>query len=256
MNCGLIFLHPKPARDVLIRNYENYLPADPEEISQWERMMRPVVVRSAQLIEGQSEPGRGRLLDIGSGYGFFLQEMKRRGWQVEGIEVSPAGRRYAQDKWGIHVYSKPLEDIGFPRNAFDVITLFYVVEHVHDPLGLLREVNRVLKPGGLVLLRWPHSTPIVRVLGPLSRKLDLYHTPYHLYDFSPRTMKRLLNLSGFEDIQTRVGGHTLPHEVPARWCSVLFSLLGEALSLLTSGHVLLPGISKTTTAFSPRRKAK
>jgi len=69
-------------------------------------------------------------------------------------------------------------------------------------------------------------------------------------------MKRILNLSGFEDIQTRVGGHTLPHEVPARWCSVFFSLLGEVLSFLTLGHVLLPGISKTTTAFSPRRKAK
>jgi len=109
LNCGLVLLHPRPTQRALLENYENYLPVQPEEIKKWGMMMRPVVLRSADLIESESKSGKGSLLDIGCGYGFFLQEMKSRGWQVEGIEVSRTGRRYARDKWHVPVHSRPLE---------------------------------------------------------------------------------------------------------------------------------------------------
>lgn len=254
LDCGLVCLHPRPSPQALMENYQNYLPVQPEEISRWKMMMKPVVDKSADLIESRTKTGRGRLLDIGCGYGFFLQEMKSRGWQVEGIEISSSGRQYARDKWDIHVYSQPLEDLAFPDSSFDITTLFYVIEHIHDPMGLFGEVQRVLKPGGLVLLRWPHSTPIVKVLGPMSRKLDLYHTPYHLFDFSPKTIKKLLMLSGFEEIETMIGGHTLASRRLNRWGSILFGRLGEAICFLSGGKILLPGISKTTLAFKPSQR--
>jgi len=248
LNCGLVLLHPRPTQRALLENYEDYLPVQPEEINRWGMMMKPVIRRSADLIESGSKSGKGRLLDIGCGYGFFLHEMKSRGWQVEGIEVSRTGRRYARDKWDVPVHSRPLEDLGLPENAFDVVTLFYVIEHVLDPPVLLAEVRRVLKPGGLVLLRWPHSTPIVSVLGPFSGRLDLYHTPYHLYDFSPKTIDKLLVLSGFCRIQTMIGGYTRPSPRLARWASTAFGQLGEALYFLSCGNILLHGVSKTTLA--------
>ena len=77
----------------------------------------------------------------------------------------------------------PVASLQRPGNEFDVITLFYVIEHLVDPADMLQSVFHLLKPGGLVLLRWPHTTPIVRLLGPFARKLDLYHTPYHLSTF-------------------------------------------------------------------------
>ena len=89
----------------------------------------------------------------------------------------------------MEVFAEPLKNLQLPGDTFDVVTLLYVIEHVLEPLDLLKAVKRILKPKGLVLLRWPHSTPIVRLLGPLSRKLDLYHTPYHLYDFSLKTIE-------------------------------------------------------------------
>ena len=249
LNCGLVSLHPKPSPEELMKNYQNYLPNQPDEITKWERMMKQVMVRSANLIECRVRTGKGRLLDVGCGYGFFLKEMKSRHWQVEGIEVSELGRKYAQENWGIHVYSGLLEDLTLPDNYFDVTTLLYVIEHVPDPLGLLTEVKRILKPDGLILLRWPHTTPIVRILGPLSRKLDLYHTPYHLYDFSPRVIRRALLRSGFKEVETRIGGYTRPPQRLGQWTSAVFGQLGEALNSLSRGKILFPGISKTTLAY-------
>jgi SAM-dependent methyltransferase len=249
LNCDLVSLHPRPTPKILMKNYEDYLPVQPEEIKAWEIMMKPVIDKSADLIESRTKSHRGRLMDIGCGYGFFLQEMKCRGWKVEGIEISQIGRQFVWEKWDIYVHSQALENLAFPENSFDVITLFYVIEHVLDPLGLLIEVKRVLKPGGLILLRWPHSTPIVRLLGPLSQKLDLYHTPYHLYDFSPSTMEKMLSYCGFREIETIIAGNTKPSNRFNRWVSVILGQVGEALSYLSGGHFLLPGISKTTLAI-------
>ncbi len=249
LNCGLVSLHPRPTVQELMKNYEDYLPTPSEEIDKWEKMVKQIIDKSADLIESRINPGRGKLLDVGCGYGFFLKEMKLRGWDVEGVEVSQTGRQYSQDKWNIHVYSQPLEDLDIPENSFDVVTLFYLIEHVNDPLVLLREVNRILKPGGLILLRWPHTTPIVRILGPLSRKLDLYHTPYHLYDFSPETMKMLLAITDFKNVETIIGGYTLPPREIYQLASMIFGGLGEAVYFLSGRNILLPGVSKTTLAF-------
>lgn len=234
-----------------MKNYQVYLPRQPEEIRKWEIMMKPVFDKSADLIESRTRTDRGRLLDIGCGYGYFLQDMKCRGWKVEGIEVSEVGRDFVRETWDIQVYAEPLESLALPENLFDVVTLFYVIEHVDNPLALLREVNRILKPGGLVFLRWPHSTPIIRILGPFSGKLDLYHTPYHLYDFSPSTMEKMLESCGFKETKTMIVGNTRPSKKLDRWTSVIFGEVGEAVYYLSRGHLLLPGISKTTLATKP-----
>ena len=83
--------------------------------------------KSSRLIESEKEGRAGKLMDIGCGYGFFLGEMKSRGWQVQGIEVSNTGRQYTLDKWGIQVHSKALEELSISENFFDVVTLFYEI---------------------------------------------------------------------------------------------------------------------------------
>ena len=248
-SCKLVSLHPRPTPRMLMEQYRDYLPDRPEDIGQWEAMMKPVVAESANLIVSRSKTGGRTILDIGCGYGFFLHQMKSRGWQATGIEVSATGRQYARQKFGIHVFSEPLQNLSLAESAFDVVTLFYVIEHVFDPLDLLRRTHRVLKPGGLVLLRWPHTTPLVRMLGPLSKKLDLYHTPYHLYDFSPKTIATMLHLSGFKSIETLIAGHTLPAGRLNRWSSRVFGRLGDCFSAISNGRILLPGVSKTTLGF-------
>jgi len=247
-SCGLVCLCPRPGQQELLKNYADYLPPGDKEIRQWEQMMRPVIRTSADMIEKKFSPRRGKLLDIGCGYGFFLQEMKSRGWDVAGVEISKTGRQHAQKFFGIHAYDEPLEKLQLRKQSFDAVTLFYVVEHVANPEALLHAVQRLLRPGGLLLLRWPHSTPIVKMLGPLAGRLDLYHTPYHLYDFSPQTIKKLLERTGFRDITTMIAGYTLPPAPAPRMASCIFGSLGEVLSSITHGKLLLPGVSKTTLA--------
>jgi len=175
--------------------------------------------------------------------------MARRGWAVEGIEVSRPGRQYARETLGLSIHSKPLEEMDFPEACFDVVTLFYVIEHVHDPGLILKEVFRILKPGGMVLLRRPHSTPVIKILGPFAKRFDIYHTPFHLYDFNPRAMQRLLEVSGFTDVRNMIAGFTLPGKRFYRWFSVIFGKIAEAFYSFSDGRLLLPGVSKTTIGF-------
>ncbi|UCD33221.1 MAG: class I SAM-dependent methyltransferase [Desulfobacterales bacterium] len=248
-NCGLISIHPRPTFQVIMECYRNYLPDQAVEIDKWKKMMEPVNHQSADLIEARTKHKKGKLFDIGCGYGFFLQEMNIRGWQVSGLEISKTGRQFARNTMDLTVFSEPLEHLSLPNNAFDVVTLFYVIEHVLDPLLLLKEINRILKSNGLVLIRWPHTTPIVKILGPLSKKLDLYHTPFHLYDFSLNTMASFLAYAGFSSIETVITGHTRPSGRLNRYSSMLFGRISDALFSLSRGKILLPGISKTTLAI-------
>lgn len=247
-DCNLISIHPRPNLQALMQCYRNYLPQRAPEIDKWGKMMAPVNRKSAEVIEARAGGKKGELFDIGCGLGFFLQEMNHRGWQVSGLEISKTGRQFIKKRLGLAVYSEPLEQLSLPDGMFDVVTLFYVVEHVIDPLLLLTEIRRILKPDGFVLIRWPHTTPVVKLLGPLAKKLDLYHTPFHLYDFSPDTMEKLLRRAGFTSVETIMAGHTRPDAKLDRYVSTFFGHISDTLFALSKGKILLPGVSKTTIA--------
>jgi SAM-dependent methyltransferase len=175
--------------------------------------------------------------------------MAARGWRAIGIEPVGSGRCFARHNFGLDIRPGPLENAGMAEKTFDLVSLFYVIEHLPDPLATVRHVHRLLKPGGMILLRWPHTTPLVQLLGPLSRGLDLYHTPYHLFDFSPASMRHMLDCSGFERVETVPGGYTLPPKRLKRWISQISAVTAEGLFRLSGRSWLLPGISKTTVAF-------
>jgi len=244
--CRTVALHPRPDEARLLASYEDYLSPAPAAAAAWEAMTAPVVLRAAHLLKTRCA-GR-RLLDIGCGYGFFLKKMQDIGWQVQGVEVSAVGRHYARRRLGLRVKAGPLKTLEAPSDRFDAVTLFYVIEHLRDPLGLLRRVHALLRPAGIVMIRWPHSTPIVKLFGPLARHFDLYHTPYHLYDFNPESLAILLRKAGFAAVETFIGGHTLPAKAGYRLSSVFFGRAAEALCRLSGNRWLLPGVSKTTVA--------
>ena len=246
LRCSFVYQNPRPPQRELLNAYQTYLPTGEEEIEAWERMMEPVFRRGADLIERHIP--HGRLLDVGSGYGFFLALMQARGWEVQGLEVSPTGAEYGRTRWGLPILSQPWEEALFPEGAFDVVTAFYVIEHLPDPLAFLREVHRIVRPGGMILLRYPHTTPIKTILSLMRIRNRLYHLPFHLSDFSPRTMHRALEQTGFNKIETIIGGFTAPVESAGRWAGLIFGNVAEVICHLFRGKILVPGVSKTTIA--------
>jgi SAM-dependent methyltransferase len=247
LSCQFIYLNPRPTEESLFRFYQHYLPEEGPSIQAWQKMMHPVFKRAATLI--QQSKRKGNLLDVGAGFGFFLSEMKNRGWEVMGVEISQKAMDYMRDVLKLEIHLGPLERIGFPENHFDVVTSFYVIEHLLNPMSFLQECHRILKPGGVLLLRYPHTTPIKNVLRFFRVENRLYDLPAHLSDFSPRIIQRCLEKMGFGECHHLIGGYTLPNDLKKRTASVLFGSLSEYLFLLSGKKILLPGVSKTVLAF-------
>lgn len=246
-SCQFIYLNPRPTSEFLLRFYQDYLPENGSSIKAWQRMMESVFKKAANLIQQYKE--KGELLDVGSGFGFFLSEMKNRGWDVTGIEISQKAMDYSRNVFGLTIHPGPMEKVGFPDNYFDAVTGFYVIEHLPYPMAFLRECHRILKPGGLLLLRYPHTTPIKNLLQIFGIKNRLYDLPAHLSDFSPKMIQRCLERIGFGKCQHLIGGYTFPGDPGKRTASILFGSLSEALFYLSGKRFLLPGVSKTILAF-------
>lgn len=247
LGCAFVFVTPVPDEQFLRLHYQKYLPAEEFRIAQWRAMMSEVFQISLDIIEKKSNYLKGSLLDIGCGYGFFLEKARQRGWRVFGIEPCEHARVYAKSK-SLDIEAGNLFDRKYNDEIFDVVTLFYVLEHLPEPSRYLKEIYRILKPGGLLLVRVPHTTPIVKILKAFGVQNKLYDAPSHLSDFSSRTLAMALEKTGFNDIHTFPGGATRPHPLGARIISYSSGLLADFLYIISAKRLLVPGVSKTTIA--------
>ena len=130
-------------------------------------------------------PASGRLLDVGCAAGFFLAEA-RAFYEVQGVELSDWSSAYARDQLGLPVITGTLQQAALPAASFDIVTLWDVIEHVPDPIPLLAEAARVLRPGGRLVL----STGDWGSAYAQARQADwhLMTPPWHLSFFSRATM--------------------------------------------------------------------
>ena len=194
--------------------------------------------------------GPPRLLDVGCGYGGFVSLMRDRGWDAEGVDPSPTTVAVASAK-GIPVRLGTLDEFSRLGTAYRAITMFYVLEHLFDPMSALRKVFTLLEPGGVLLVRVPDTTPVVRLLSPFGLGDGLYDPPFHLFDFPPRVLTMMLAEAGFGKIRTFPGRNTIPPRLVPRLATMMFGALARGLFAGTGGRFLLPGVSKTTIARKP-----
>ena len=123
------------------------------------------------------------MLDVGCATGIFLDGMRSLGWQAQGVEPSQVAADYAQQRFGLDVFQGRLEDAGFADASFDAVTLWDVLEHVHEPRQVLDEIARILRPGGVLVLSLPNPDSLeARLIGRFWLGWDL---PRHLNLFRP-----------------------------------------------------------------------
>lgn len=142
------------------------------------------------------EPFRktGRILDVGCSAAFFLHLAQRRGWKAQGVEIAPWAAEFSRRELGVDVFNGVLEDANFESDAFDVVFSSHVMEHIGQPLPLLREMARVLRPGGAHVTVVPTQFSSPSWL--LARRFYGDRPPLHVSFYSPRTYAAFLAKAG------------------------------------------------------------
>jgi SAM-dependent methyltransferase len=149
--------------------------------------------RCKQIETRKSSPGQ--VLDIGCATGNFLRAMKDRGWSVTGVEPNHDAANYARQAHAIDVHTGTIESADLPDNAFDVVTMWDVFEHVLDPRATLEEISRVIKPGGLLAIGTPNPKSLeARLFG---QNWAGWDRPRHTYIYYPEVLFRYLADYGF-----------------------------------------------------------
>jgi 2-polyprenyl-3-methyl-5-hydroxy-6-metoxy-1,4-benzoquinol methylase len=188
--CGLQYLNPRLRSDVVIEGYS--AGTDEVFVSQAAGRER-TFAKGLKLIESL-RPNRGRLLDVGTAGGSFLAVARDAGWDVEGCEPNRWMSEWAGQHYGIKVFPGTIFDMKLPDSSFDVVTLWDVLEHTPDPRSVLEECNRVLKPGGLLVVNYPDiSSSIAKLMG----RRWVFLLSVHLYYFTPKSLTDMLSKIGF-----------------------------------------------------------
>jgi len=215
-DCRLLWLDPRPLEDDIHVAYATYYthtkPGETRSLkARLLSMLLGILTRSVMLFSGLARQRRdisdmhldelpaGQLLDIGCGDGRFLHRMKDRGWSVTGLDFDQQAARAAKEKYDIEVKVCRLKEMGCPDNSFDAVTMHHVIEHVFDPVATLREVCRILKPGGMVVVVTPNADSLgLRIYGPNWRGLE---APRHIQIFSPPALGAAARNAGLVSAQ-------------------------------------------------------
>jgi SAM-dependent methyltransferase len=192
--CGLLYLNPRPALDDLGRYYrDDYAPFARRGISARAKSLtfrREV----AELWPMLAPPSR--VIDIGCATGELLHAVQARGNpNVLGIEPSSGAAAIARQRWRLEVLTGTLEAAELPAASIDVALLSHTAEHLPSPSTTFAELNRVLKPGGTVVLWVPNAASFAAQL--LGDWWIGYDAPRHFYAYTPATLAQLLQRQSF-----------------------------------------------------------
>ena len=145
----------------------------------------------AQLVMDLFEDTTRNVLDVGSGWGYFLMLLKEAGFDCYGIELSQALAEFSRKEFDLDVVSTPIEE--YQTNIrFDIITLFGVIEHVKAPVNIMKKCKRLLKDNGYILLFTPNFESVAVNLK--KQNANMVYPGQHLHHFTKRSMEKVCEL--------------------------------------------------------------
>ena len=198
--CSLIFVSPMPGPAVLKDIYEahyynnkNSLEMGYDNYSEEETNIRKTALKRLKYIERYAK--KGKLLDVGCAFGFFMDTARKNGWDVSGIEISRVAIEHAL-KIGLNVTEGNIDIMDLPGEKYNLITLWDVVEHLTKPKEVLVKLRQRLDKGGILVLSTPDIGSIpARLTG--GKWIGFKSPREHLWYFSKTTISKLLAETGF-----------------------------------------------------------
>jgi len=206
-SCGLVFVFPMPGAAELREAYQgDYFQSSDqlgwgyEDYFSLERQVRRMARGRLNIMARYARSGR--LLESGCATGWFLDEARRRGYQVQGVELADVAAEWGRTRLDLPVITGTLAQAAFPAASFDIAALWNVFEHLPDPFAELREINRVLEPGGYLFVTVPNQGSLVaRVMG--RRWFGYSKVREHLYYFNAETLRYSLDQAGFDMLEVQ-----------------------------------------------------
>jgi len=212
----LLKTNPQPKLQDLGRYYESddYISHTDGKRTMFEKLYHAVKQKALRdkikLIEGY-KTNKGNLLDVGAGTGDFLVEAKKNGWTITGIEPSSKAKAISISK-GI-TFADDLQSI--TTHSQDVITMWHVLEHVPDVENEIKELKRILKPDGVLIVAVPnYKSYDAQYYGSFWAAYDV---PRHLWHFSKTSIKKLFSKQNMNLVRI----------APMKFDSFYVSLLSE-----------------------------
>lgn len=239
--CGLVYLNPRPSKDLLGSYYptvyyppvqvkarpefqqqakkfsarikrwvlEDYYGYPSTASSGWSRIVRRILLwpdKMLRELKGRHPlpwRGEGKVLDVGCGAGGNLKTLQDQGWEPYGIEISEVAAAHARELVTGNVHTGTLESAPFPLQSFDLILMSHSLEHLSSPGEALRRVHRLLKDDGLLVVSVPNVNSLeYKLFGRWWFQLD---PPRHFYHFDRRSLSGFLRQAGFQLHRFRAG---------------------------------------------------
>jgi 2-polyprenyl-3-methyl-5-hydroxy-6-metoxy-1,4-benzoquinol methylase len=188
-------------------SYHDYLPTATTRLPALTRARYEHLLRSLQRFRQG-----GRFFDVGCGGGFLVETARDLGWTAAGLEVARAAVEFGVSR-GLDLRCGTLDQVRPERDVHDLVTLMEVVEHVSDPVSLLRDARQLLRPGGALYLTTPNwNSATRRVVGPAWFPIAREHVVY----FTPSHLRTALRQAGLQPVRVE-SANLDPHAIRARF---------------------------------------
>lgn len=200
-SCSLRFTQDVPDAGSISPYYksENYISHSNTSkglINRLYQSVRKITLRQKRkIVEKETGIKKGKLLDVGSGTGGFVFEMQKQGWQVTGLEPDEDARKVSKQLNGIEL-SDIKHFFSLEPESFDAITLWHVLEHVHELQAYIKKLKTLLKENGKLIIAVPNYTSKDAAI--YQEFWAAYDVPRHLYHFSPKSVQVLMDKHGLK----------------------------------------------------------
>ncbi len=257
-NCEHVYISPRPSEDWLMREIYATGGHESRAISSEAALNETLQENydSVAHVIAKAMPQRGKLLDVGTGYGGFLARAAEDGWQIHGVEPSDVQCEAAQERLGdqAKIWRGAFDRVDILPASMDCIVLLDSIEHTVDPVGTCKRAQELLRPGGCLVLRWPQMLFVAqwkRRLG-LPRPLTI-GAPIHLHDFNRKSIERLMSEAGFVDVRHFWGGSrgTDKERLLVKLAVKVARFTSAAVNTLSFGRRQTPFLAKVTLGRKP-----